>query len=161
MDISSYIGELLYEHDCVIIPGFGGFICSYRPSVIHEDTGIIRPPSKEISFNKNLVSNDGLLINYISTRTNLPFQEAAGMVSTWVSSADGLLRGKETLVVNNIGIFFNDKEGNLQFSPSETVNYLKASFGLKNVVAYPVVRDNEKDISRDFTIRPIAPESKF
>ena len=64
--ISKYISELLFLHDCVIIPEFGGFVGNNKSAVLNEITGTIFPPSKEILFNPNLKSNDGLLINKIS-----------------------------------------------------------------------------------------------
>ena len=64
--ISKYISELLFLHDCVIIPQFGGFVGNNKSAVLNETTGIITPPSKEILFNLNLQTNDGLLINHIS-----------------------------------------------------------------------------------------------
>jgi len=48
MDISSYISELLFEHDCVIIPNFGGFICNYKPADIHPIQNTVSPPAKAI-----------------------------------------------------------------------------------------------------------------
>ena len=52
--ISTYISELLFLHDCVIIPQFGGFVEIINQAVLNETTGIITPPSKEILFNLNL-----------------------------------------------------------------------------------------------------------
>ena len=64
--VSYYISELLFLHDCVIIPDFGGFIGKKRSAILNTTTGTLNPPSKQIVFNKNLNANDGLLISYIS-----------------------------------------------------------------------------------------------
>ncbi|NLA48282.1 MAG: hypothetical protein GX876_02335, partial [Bacteroidales bacterium] len=61
MDITSFIRELLFSHDCVIVPGFGGFVGNYAPARIDRATSTFYPPSKQISFNRNLRNNDGLL----------------------------------------------------------------------------------------------------
>ena len=147
MDISTYISELLYNHDCVIIPGFGGFICNYKPAEIHPVFHTIAPPSKAISFNKNLQTNDGLLVNYISNSLGISFDKAVDGVNTWVSSSASLLKSKEELQLKKIGKFFNDIEGNLQFVPDNSVNYLKSSFGLKTITAEPVLRGKEIDLT--------------
>jgi hypothetical protein len=139
MDISKYIAELLYEHDCVIIPGFGGFVCNYKPAEINSLENTISPPAKAISFNKNLRTNDGLLLNYISSRENLSFDEAFVNVYAWVSSSNALLQKSEEVRVNSVGKFQNNTEGNLQFTPDESVNYLKSSFGLRTITAYPTI----------------------
>ena len=61
MDITAFIRELLFGHDCVIVPGFGGFIGNYTPASIDKSSGTFYPPVKQISFNRNLNHNDGLL----------------------------------------------------------------------------------------------------
>ncbi len=147
MDISKYISELLYEHDCVIIPGFGGFICNYKPAEIHPVLHTISPPVKAISFNKNLRNNDGLLLNYITTREKILFDEAFDGIYSWVGSANSLLQKGEDVILKNIGKFCNNVEGHLQFTPDDSVNYLKSSFGLQTITVQPVLRAKTISIS--------------
>ena len=70
INISKHIVELLYLNDCVIIPEFGGFITNYKSSIVNNVNNFI-PPSKQITFNKNLKDNDGLLINSIKNKEQL------------------------------------------------------------------------------------------
>jgi hypothetical protein len=150
MDISVFISDLLFEHDCVIVPGFGGFICNYRPAEIHPVLHYINPPSKSVSFNVNLTSNDGLLINYIAKTGGLSFYDAKELVSNWVEASKSLLKRNETLVLKKVGKIFSDIEGNVQFTPDESVNYLKESFALKPISAQPVPRGKEVDFTEKF-----------
>jgi hypothetical protein len=150
MDISVFISDLLFEHDCVVVPGFGGFICNYRPAEIHPVLHIINPPSKAISFNVNLSSNDGLLVNYIAKTGKLSFSEAQELVSNWVSTSKALLKRNETLVLKRVGRIFSDIEGNVQFAPDDSVNYLKSSYALKPITAQPVLRGKEVDFTEKF-----------
>ena len=62
--IDNYICELLYDHDCVIIPGLGGFIANFEPARIIRKQHTIMPPSKKIAFNGKLKNNDGLLADF-------------------------------------------------------------------------------------------------
>lgn len=140
MEISTYIGELLFEHDCVVIPNFGGFICNYRSADIHPVQNTISPPSKAISFNRNLQSNDGLLITYVAQRRGISFDAATNEVSGWVAASQSLLKGGNALVLPKIGKLTTNVEGNIQFQPFNEVNYLKSSFGLRTIIAYPVTR---------------------
>ena len=71
-----YISDLLFLHDCVIIPDFGGFICNYKSAYIDENSGIICPPTKDILFNRNLIHNDGLLVNWIAAKENISYDRA-------------------------------------------------------------------------------------
>lgn len=52
--IEKYISELLYQYDCVIIPGFGGFIGNYSPALIDPIYHTFHPPYKSLLFNINL-----------------------------------------------------------------------------------------------------------
>lgn len=72
MDIAVYIRELLLDHDCVILPDFGGFIGNYVPAH-YDSSNNFYPPTKQISFNKQLCHNDGLLIGKVSKSLTLNY----------------------------------------------------------------------------------------
>lgn len=139
MDISAHISELLFEHDCIIIPGFGGLVCNYAPAEIHPIENTVSPPSKAISFNRNLQTNDGLLVNYLMQTENISFDAATDFVTKWVDATKAMINSGEVVIINKVGRFHNDIENNLQFKVDTSVNYLKTSFGLRKVTAYPVI----------------------
>ena len=62
--VDHYISELLFLHDCIILPEFGGFVGNPQSAKLNKITGILSPPSKQILFNSNL-NNDpaNLVIN--------------------------------------------------------------------------------------------------
>ncbi len=150
MDISTFISNLLLEHDCVVIPGFGGFICNYKPAEIHPILHTVSPPSKAISFNRNLKSNDGLLINFIAESGKVSFVEAAEVVNTWVRSSMSLLKKNEEVLLRKIGKLHYDIENNLLFEPDESTNYLKSSFGLRTLAVEPIMRGKVIDFTEKF-----------
>lgn len=150
MDISVYIAELLLTHECVIIPGFGALLANYKPADIHPTTHVILPPTKAITFNRNLQHNDGLLVNFVAERQGLSFDEAKNVVSNWVGASKSLLKSNEEVSLRKIGRCHNDIEGNTQFYPDETVNYLKSSFGLKAITVAPVIRGKQIDFTDKF-----------
>jgi hypothetical protein len=141
MDISGYIQDLLWEYECVIIPGFGGILAGYRPAemVLAEHT--LYPPSKALAFNEYLNNNDGLLINHICQKANIDYNEATEEVEAWVKKTKQLLANNEEIYLPKIGRFYRDVERNLQFTADANVNYLYSSFGLRKVIAAPVLRD--------------------
>ena len=73
--ISIYISELLFLHDCVILPDFGGFIASNKPASLNSKTGELSPPFKELMFNTTLKTNDGLLLSYIVEKEKISHEE--------------------------------------------------------------------------------------
>ena len=76
MKIDRHISNLLYDHDCVIVPSFGGFLVSYQPAQLQSIQHTFYPPSKKIAFNVFLKNNDGLLANFIAHKESLTYAEA-------------------------------------------------------------------------------------
>ena len=75
-DMQKYVVELLFKHDCVIIPNLGGFVAQYKSAALDDVTGFFSPPSKQILFNINLKNNDGLLANEIAQHKQITYNEA-------------------------------------------------------------------------------------
>jgi hypothetical protein len=63
--VEQSIRELLFEQECVVLPGFGGFITNYKSAEIDYITNILSPPTKAISFNRQLRNDDGILTHAI------------------------------------------------------------------------------------------------
>lgn len=138
MDITAFIRELLFGHDCVIVPGFGGFIGNYTPARIDKKSGTFFPPVKQISFNRNLNHNDGLLVGRISGSAAINYGDARGMVEEFVSGIRRKLEKGEKVVFDHIGSFINNQEGNIQFEPDRASNYHLDSYGLESFQLMPL-----------------------
>jgi nucleoid DNA-binding protein len=164
VDITAFIRELLFGHDCVIIPGFGGFIGNYTPARIDKKTGTFYPPVKLISFNRNLNHNDGLLVGRISGSAGINYGDARNLVEEFVSDTRRKLEKGEKVVFDHIGNFINNQEGNIQFEPDRSSNYHLDSYGLESFQLLPlegynvrtrVTRTLQKDPERQVSIRKI------
>jgi len=130
MELDIFIKDLLYEHDCVIVPDFGGFVANYRPAYINYNLNTFSPPGKDISFNRSLTNNDGLLIGYISEKTDMSYVDARNWVNTRVNEWKRKLEKGKRIEVKDIGVFQMGKDKNLLFEPLNTVNFLVDSYGL-------------------------------
>lgn len=130
MQISKYISELLFRYDCVIIPGFGGFVANYAPASIHPTQHIFTPPSKNIVFNKNLINNDGLLANHIAVTEGISFSSALEKTTGFANDCHSKLDSSKEVELENIGTLYLDVEKNIRFEPSNAINYLIESYGL-------------------------------
>lgn len=162
MDITAFIKELLFGHDCVIVPGFGAFLGNYKPAHLDNTSSIFFPPVKQISFNRNLIHNDGLLIGRISESQKINYAEARNSVDEFVNEIKRRLSKGEKVVFVNIGSFVNDNEGNLQFEPDRDANYHLDSYGLTSFQVTPlekydvrekVMRFKDKDPVRQVSVR--------
>jgi hypothetical protein len=138
VDITAYIRELLFGHDCVIVPGFGGFIGNYTPAHIDKKSGTFYPPVKQISFNRNLNHNDGLLVGRISGSAGMNYGDARSIVEEFVSGVRSKLDKGEKVVFDLIGSFVNNQEGNIQFEPDRSSNYHLDSYGLESFQLMPL-----------------------
>ena len=164
MDITAFIRELLFGHDCVIVPGFGGFIGNYTPARIEKKTGTFFPPVKLISFNRNLNHNDGLLVGKISGTSGINYGDARNLVEEFVIDTRRKLEKGEKVVFDHIGSFINNQEGNIQFEPDRSSNYHLDSYGLESFQLLPlegynvrtrVTRSLQKDPERQVSMRKI------
>jgi len=130
MELSAFIKDLLYQHDCVIVPDFGGFVANYRPAAINYNLNTFAPPSKDISFNRSLNNNDGLLIGYISEKTGMSYVDARNWTGSRVREWKRRLEKGRRVELPDIGEFRMEKDRNLVFEPAGTENFLIDAYGL-------------------------------
>lgn len=137
--IEQYISELLYKHECVIVPQFGGFVARHLPASISNEGSLISPPAKSILFNRNLQNNDGLLVNFIMEAESLSYNEANEQVMKFAHYCSSTLQSKQRVEINGVGVLFMNAEQSIQFEPQIDVNYLIESFGLFSINAEEIV----------------------
>lgn len=128
MELLAYIKELLLLNDCVIIPGFGGFVTNYKSATIQ--SAQFTPPNKAISFNNKLNFNDGLLINHIVEKEGDNYLAASKRVDLLVQEINYRLSDGETISIDGIGELFYDKNERLAFNPVVCENLNLDAYGL-------------------------------
>ena len=141
MTIATYISDLLYRYECVILPGFGAFLSQKVSAEFNEQQQNFYPPKKQLSFNSQLKKNDGLLANYIAEVENLGYREAVYKIEEYVQQLQLQLEKNKNYTVKNIGTFEVTGEGKLQFEPLANTNFLADSFGLSSIPALSVSRE--------------------
>ena len=147
--METYISDLLYRHDCVIIPGLGGLITNYRSAQIHPVSHTFRPPSKSIRFNVNLQEDDGLLANYVSSCESISFASAQSKIERFVFSIQNDLEHKKEARLPKIGVLSVDINGIISFEPDLKVNYLPDAFGLEAIQSPAILRKSKGiDVSK-------------
>lgn len=158
MNIGQHISELLFEHDCVIVPDFGGFVCNYSPAGINPAKHQFRPPFKKISFNRNLRNNDGLLANQIVQAEGISYSNSNILIAEYVENLKKDLNSNKRFELSNIGTFHIGEENTLLFEQDETVNYLPDSFGLSTFSSPAIKREAiERKIEKTLKDKIIVP----
>jgi hypothetical protein len=140
--INTYISDLLFLHDCVIIPNFGGFIANYKASVLDNRTNTIRPPSKNIVFNKSLSNNDGLLANEIAINEKINFKQAQKRIVEYVSFLNDNLHLHKKMYITEVGTLLLVENTKIIFIQSSTRNHLLESYGYAPIQFPTIVREN-------------------
>ena len=131
--VEELIGDLLLRHNCVIVPGFGGFVAKQVSAKIDYKSGKMLPPSKSLLFNRQLVNNDGLLINEFSLSNEVDYDASAKVINQKVQGWNQLLNSGQRIELDRIGMIYMDAEKNLCFEQDRFFNLLLASFGLGEV----------------------------
>lgn len=127
-----YISDLLFLHDCVIIPDFGGFICNYKSAYVDRHSGLLCPPAKAISFNRSLTHNDGLLADWIACKEKISYEKANTLLALFCEDLKVRLNRRQSVSFGRIGVFFTDRHFNIIFEPSES-NFFADTFGMEPV----------------------------
>lgn len=141
MRLEKYISDLLYRYQCITVPGFGSFLTQNQPAAVDTHTNTFYPPTKLLSFNAQLKSNDGLLTKYVSEVEHISYEEAAKQLEEVVIRWKKSLANKEKINLKNIGDLFFSEDGKFIFDPVNEVNYLTSSFGLSSLVTPSITRE--------------------
>ena len=145
IDLAYSISQLLYRYDCVIIPGFGGFVTQFKSAAIDRQAHSIYPPSKEVSFNSMLVKNDGVLVNFVAEDQDLSYNSAQNLIDIQVEDWKKQLRFQD-LYLAKIGRFHLGLEQQILFEPENSTNFLTDSFGLSAVIAKEIEAQVKKPL---------------
>lgn len=138
MGIASHIRDLLVEHDCVIVPDFGGFVCNYKGSTLDTATNRVVPAAKEISFNANLKTNDGLLASWMQQMDDVSYADAVSNIRQEIISWKSSMDKEGRLQIDGVGILYIDSNKRWRFE-AESKTFLNLhSYGLPELVLEPV-----------------------
>ena len=157
MTLKSYIQDLLYRYDCVIVPGFGGFIANKVGAVIEGNT--IYPPSKRISFNAQLNHNDGLFVNHVASIENISFNDANEKVADTVKEWKQQL-AFQALTIDGLGTLTTNSENQLVFEPNAKVNFDRNAFGFSSVSGLTKISEEEVITSKVVELHTSVEEKK-
>lgn len=128
----AFIEHLLYTHDCVIIPHFGGFVLNTQDFKL-DDEQVIHPKSKWVAFNERLQSDDGLLATSWAKENGISQKQAFAAVHQFGQTLSAQIKADKQFQFGNIGVFQVSKSGRLQFEPNQLINFDLNQYGLMPV----------------------------
>lgn len=125
----------------MVVPNFGAFLTQRTSARINEITNTFFAPTKSISFNEQLTSNDGLLVSYIAETEKASYETVLSQVEAVAQEWKSKLQTGDKLSLKQIGLLWHNAEDKIQFQPYYEVNYLTSSFGLASFKSIPVTRE--------------------
>ena len=121
ISIARHIELLLLEHDCVIVPGLGGFITNHADArYTGEEEGLFLPPYRTIGFNQQLQVNDGLLVQSYMAAYDTSYPAANLQMEKDLEKMMNELEMKGEYELENIGIIKKGLNQNISFISPET-----------------------------------------
>lgn len=138
MRMTNYIKTLLFRYDCVIIPEFGAFLTKRQSAKIKNST--FSPPSKSISFNRQLIKNDGLLANHIAKTEGISYEQSLHKIYDFVDHLNEALEADKKVAFEKIGLFYT-QDGKILFQSNSETNFLMDSFGTGSLTLSEIQRE--------------------
>lgn len=117
IEINRHIEILLLSNDCVIVPGFGGFMAHYVDARKDEADGSFLPPIRNIGFNSKVTVNDSLLAQSYVDSYDISYPEACQRVEKDVEELKKRISTDGYYEFNGIGTVRVNGEGNYEFTP--------------------------------------------
>jgi len=136
-ELVSHIEFLLHDHNCVIIPGFGGFVINSSPAR-RDGMATFHPPVSELVFNRYLTHNDGLLAQSFMKSDSIPFEAAMQKIEHAVQEMMRELREGRKIELGALGQFEMNSDKQFVYKPTAYVQPL--FFGLKTASLKPLVQ---------------------
>ena len=155
MNLGTYVSELLFNHDCVVVKNFGGFVCQEFNAHINEATQMFVPPSKKVSFQSALSETNLLLEWHIAKKQNVSFETAEEIIATEVAAWKEELSLGKHIKLDDVGRIYFDNERKISFQSDINANFNSNSFGL-GIFRFPVLRDEVSSPVRDAVVAAAA-----
>lgn len=140
--------QLLLRHNCVVVPGFGGFVAKQVAAEIDFNKGFLAPPKKALLFNRFLLTDDGLLLAEYARLYGLYYEEAKAQLQAHTDALQRQLSAGQTIQLPKLGTFSKQPDGQISFEQDRFFNLLLSSYGLANLnfVAQPIQATHEPPI---------------
>lgn len=116
-NLERHITRLLLDNDCVIVPGFGGFMAHHMNAYYNEEDGRFYPPRRTIGFNSQLKMNDSLLAQSYIEAYDTSYPEAMGRIEADVEELKQAIEACGEYAINGIGTLRMADDGRYCFEP--------------------------------------------
>ena len=136
--LDQYLHPLFLDHDCIVVPGLGGFVCNRQPAQYDEGRQELTPPHRSVLFNERLVHHDGVLAQAVSRAKGITFDQAVKEIEGEVAELKAEISDGKTIAVECVGRLYKGNNNRVQFLADEEMERMLRSFGLRNIPLRPI-----------------------
>lgn len=131
--LDRHIEILLLSHDCVIVPGFGGFMTHYVDAKFDDRDNMFLPPLRTLGFNQQLVLNDSLLAQSYVEAYDISYPEALSLIAEEVAELRLYLKNEGRYELNDLGVLYYSTGDIYTFEPFESGILTPELYGLNTL----------------------------
>ncbi len=124
---------LLHDHDCLVVPGLGGFVAHPIPARFDADKGEWVPPGRDVAFNAKLTIRDGLLEQEIRRATGCTNDAASALIDGEVQRLREIIENGGTETIPGLGRMYLNASGQVGFAPESRLGERYAPPGLSRI----------------------------
>jgi nucleoid DNA-binding protein len=129
-DFYTFLEHLLYDHECVIIPQFGGFVVNAQDFQFNAKENKIYPKRKCVAFNEKLKTDDRFLTTEWANKQSISQKEASIEIAAISKELKSQILSQGYLTIGELGAFTLNTENRLSFTPNPDFNADLTVFGL-------------------------------
>ena len=137
-DVLQALPGMFWDHDCVMFPGLGGFVCNPRSAWYDEAQQQIVPPSRDVLFNPRLTTNDGLVAGELMAKHGVAYPEALRAVDALVDALKAQLDEGATAELPGLGRLYQEDDAQLRFVADAEFERVLGSFGHASIALSPL-----------------------
>ena len=137
IELERHIEILLLSNDCVIVPGFGGFMAHHVDARYDEQENLFLPPQRTIGFNPQLTLNDSLLAQSYIEAYDISYPEALRRIEDEVRELRQHIECNGSYELYDLGIIRLNEYGKYEFEPCEAGILTPELYGLSSFIMKP------------------------
>lgn len=143
--LDAHLHRLFLDHDCVVVPGLGGFVCNRRPAQYDELRQELVPPARGILFNERLVHHDGVLAQAVARAEGITMDEAVARITEEAAHYRSAIAAGKTVSIAHVGRLYAGANQRIQFLADEEMERMLESFGLRRIALRPIAQVQHGD----------------
>ena len=152
--VVKHIEQLLYQEECVVVPGLGAFIRHHQSATTDLSKGLIYPGRSEVTFNAALSQSDGLLVQSYSKAFSFGYKKALALLESDVQELKASLAEFGVVQLGQIGKLTQDRsDGLISFIPNPDHPFSIECYGLQPVAILPRVQNDALRVAQPSSSR--------